>query len=102
MYINFQISYLTGGTVDITAHEKQEDGKLKELCKATGDACGGTAIDNEFFQLMVKIVGAPLMNSLSGNDLSAYLDLFREFETVKRTIKPKKSGRVNFTVPFVA
>ncbi|XP_071145053.1 heat shock 70 kDa protein 12A-like [Mytilus edulis] len=75
---------------------------LKEVCQATGDACGGTSIDNEFFQLFVKIVGAPLMNSLSKNDPSAYLDLFREFEIVKRTINPNKKGKMNFTIPFVA
>ncbi|CAC5385494.1 unnamed protein product [Mytilus coruscus] len=98
----YMIIDLGGGTADITVHEKQQDGKLKELCQATGDACGGTSIDNEFFQLMVKIVGAPLMNSLSTMDPSAYLDLFREFETVKRTISPNKSGKMNFTVPFAA
>ncbi|CAG2191386.1 unnamed protein product [Mytilus edulis] len=98
----YMIVDLGGGTVDITVHEKQEDGKLKELCQATGDACGGTSVDNEFFQLLVKIVGAPLMNNLSKEDPSAYLDLFREFETVKRTIKPTQTGKMNFTIPFVA
>lgn len=86
----------------MTVHEKKENEKLKELCQATGDACGGTSIDNEFFQLLVKIVGAPLMYSLSKDNPSAYLDLFREFETIKRTINPNKSGKVNFTIPFVA
>ncbi|XP_071146599.1 heat shock 70 kDa protein 12B-like [Mytilus edulis] len=98
----YMIIDLGGGTADITVHEKQKNGKLKELCQATGDACGGTSIDSEFFQLMVKIVGAPLMNSLSKIDPSAYLDLFREFETVKRTINHNKLGKMNFTVPFVA
>ncbi|XP_052083294.1 heat shock 70 kDa protein 12B-like isoform X6 [Mytilus californianus] len=92
----YMIIDVGGGTVDVTAHEKQQDGKLKELCKAIGDACGGTSIDNEFFQLMVKIFGAPLMNSLSENDPSAYL--FREFETVKRTINPKKSGKISLSL----
>ncbi|VDI39862.1 Hypothetical predicted protein [Mytilus galloprovincialis] len=90
------------GTADITVHEKQEDGKLKELCQATGDACGGTSIDNEFFQIMVKICGEPLMNSLSWKDPLAYLDLFREFETVKRTVHHNKTGKMNFTVPYAA
>ncbi|XP_076086869.1 heat shock 70 kDa protein 12B-like [Mytilus galloprovincialis] len=98
----YMIIDLGGGTADITVHEKQRDGMLKEVCQATGDACGGTSIDNEFFQLFVKIVGAPLMNSLSKNDPSAYLDLFREFEIVKRTINPNKKGKMNFTIPFVA
>ncbi|XP_071146597.1 heat shock 70 kDa protein 12A-like [Mytilus edulis] len=98
----YMIIDLGGGTADITVHEKLEDGKLEELCQATGDACGGTSIDNEFLQLMVDIVGAPLMNSMAKNDPVAYLDLFREFETVKRKLKPSKSAKINFTVPFVA
>ncbi|XP_052083291.1 heat shock 70 kDa protein 12B-like isoform X3 [Mytilus californianus] len=98
----YMIIDLGGGTADMTVHEKQENEKLKELCQATGDACGGTSIDNEFFQLLVKIVGGPLMYSLSKDNPSAYLDLFREFETIKRTIYPNKSGKVNFTIPFVA
>ncbi|XP_052083292.1 heat shock 70 kDa protein 12B-like isoform X4 [Mytilus californianus] len=98
----YMIIDVGGGTADITVHEKLEDGKLEELCQATGDACGGTSIDNEFLQLMVKIVGAPLMNSLAKNDPVAYLDLFREFETVKRKTKPTQSAKINFTVPFVA
>ncbi|CAC5385496.1 unnamed protein product [Mytilus coruscus] len=98
----YMIIDLGGGTADMTVHEKQENEKLKELCQATGDACGGTSIDNEFFQLLVKLVGGPLMYSLSKDNPSAYLDLFREFETIKRTINPNKSGKVNFTIPFVA
>ncbi|CAG2203672.1 unnamed protein product [Mytilus edulis] len=38
--------------------------------------------------------------SFEKEDTSAYLDLFREFETVKRTITSEKSGRVNITVPY--
>ena len=31
-----------GGTVDITVHEMENDGLLRELYKATGGAYGGT------------------------------------------------------------
>lgn len=78
------------------------DKSLKEICRATGSDCGGTSVDSAFFQLMAKIFGAPLMNLMKKEDSSAYLDLFREFETVKRTITPGKSGKVNITVPYAA
>lgn len=42
------------------------------------------------------------MNSLSKNDPSAYIDLFREFRTVKRAVNPNKLGKINFAVPFIA
>lgn len=78
------------------------DGKLKELCRAYGSDCGGTSVDAQFFQLLVKILGGPLMKSLKEENPMAYLDLFREFETVKRTIDSSKTGKVNMTVPYVA
>ena len=36
--------YLPGGTVDITVHEVQTNGTLKELDKASGGAWGGTRV----------------------------------------------------------
>jgi len=88
-----------GGTADITVHEKISNGHLKELCRASGGDCGGTSIDNAFIQMIVKILGAPLMTLLKQEDPTAYLDLLREFETVKRKIKTDTTGKVNFTIP---
>ncbi|XP_063406265.1 heat shock 70 kDa protein 12A-like [Mytilus trossulus] len=98
----YMVVDLGGGTADITVHEKMADGKLKELCRANGSDCGGTSVDGRFFQLLVKILSGPLMKSLRDENLSAYLDLFREFETVKRTIDSSKAGKINMTVPYVA
>lgn len=96
------VSLSEGGTADITVHENMADGKLKELCRADGNDCGGTSVDARFFQLLVKILGGPLMKSIKDENLMAYLDLFREFETVKRTIDSSKTGKINMTVPYVA
>lgn len=41
------------------------------------------------------------MNTLKKKFTSSYMDLFREFESVKRTVKPDTKGKVNFTVPYV-
>ncbi|XP_076100919.1 heat shock 70 kDa protein 12A-like [Mytilus galloprovincialis] len=95
----YMVIDLGGGTADITVHEKLEGGHLKELCHASGGDCGGTSVDNAFVQMIVKILGAPLINLLKQEDPSAYLDLLREFETVKRKIESTTSGKVNFTVP---
>lgn len=92
---------ITGGTADITVHAKQDGSRLKELCKASGDACGGTSVDNAFYQTFVKILGGPVMNTIRKKFTSAYMDLFREFETVKRNVKSSSTGKINLTVPFV-
>ena len=68
-------------------HEKIANGHLKELCHASGGDCGGTSIDNAFVQMIVQILGAPLINLVKQEDPTAYLDLLREFETVKRNIQ---------------
>ena len=39
------LSSFTGGTIDITVHEVQQDGHLKELYHANGGAWGGTFVD---------------------------------------------------------
>ena len=89
-----------GGTADITVHEKISNGHLKELCHASGGDCGGTSIDNGFIQMIVKIIGAPMISLLKQEDPTAYLDLLREFETVKRKIETDTTKKVNFTIPF--
>ena len=46
----FIVSYLfTGGTIDITVHEVQSDGHLKELYNANGGAWGGAFVDKVSF-----------------------------------------------------
>jgi molecular chaperone DnaK (HSP70) len=89
-----------GGTADITVHEKILNGHLKELCHASGGDCGGTSIDNAFIQMIIKILGAPMITLLKQEDPTAYLDLLREFETVKRKIETDTTRNVNFTIPF--
>lgn len=97
------ISFHLGGTADITVHEKLDGGKLKELYKASGGACGGTAVDSKFIHsAFIKVVGAPVMTDLAEQFPGSYLDLFREFETVKRTVTPGKEGKVNITIPIVS
>jgi hypothetical protein len=39
---------------------------------------------------------------LKQEDPTAYLDILREFETVKRKIQTGGTGKVNFTIPFAA
>ena len=81
-------------------HEQISNGHLKELCHASGGYCGGTSIDNAFIQMIVKILGAPMINLIKQEDPTEYLDLFREFKTVKRIIKTDTTGKVNLTIPF--
>jgi hypothetical protein len=80
-----------GGTADITVHEKISNGHLKELCHASGRDCGATSIDNALIQMIVNILGPSIITLLKQEDPTAYLDLLREFETVKQK-KSHKNG----------
>jgi hypothetical protein len=72
---------------------------LKELCRASGGDCGGTSVDNAFYEMFVKLVGAPLLNEMKREDPEAYLDIFREFETVKQTVYTDKEGKIKIAIP---
>jgi hypothetical protein len=50
--------------------------------------------------MIIKILGAPLINLLKQEDPTVYLDLLREFETVKRRLETDTTGKVNFTMPY--
>ncbi|CAC5404261.1 unnamed protein product [Mytilus coruscus] len=98
----YMVVDLGGGTADLTVHKKLSNGGLEELKHATGNDCGGTSVDGHFFQILTQIVGGPLIKIFQEEDPEGYLDLFREFEVVKRTIHPSKTGKVNLSIPFVS
>lgn len=97
----YMVVDLGGGTVDITAHEKVGENKMVELCKSTGDDCGGTAVDKEFLQIFYDIVGRNLIDQMRSEDIESYLDLQRSFETTKRNIHADKRSKINITIPYV-
>ncbi|KAI1883797.1 hypothetical protein AGOR_G00235290 [Albula goreensis] len=53
------VQYVTvdcgGGTIDITVHEVQENGSLKEIRRASGGGWGGTHVDKEFMACLREI-----------------------------------------------
>lgn len=90
-----------GGTVDIAVHEKMDGQKLKELCRATGGACGGTSVDTEFLNVMKKLFGDEIATEFRTNEPESFLDLLRSFESIKRNIKTDSKGTINVQIPYV-
>lgn len=80
-------------------HERQADSGLKELHKASGGAWGGTKVDEEFNQMLIKIIGAPVLEEFRKENTSDYLDLQRELEMKKRTITQTSKGKITIKVP---
>lgn len=89
-----------GGTVDITVHEVNSNGTLKELQKASGGAWGGSQVDESFRQFLIKIVGANILVAFKDQCTSDYVDMLREFETKKRSVKADTGGKVTIKIPI--
>lgn len=77
-------TFSTGGTVDITVHEIEQNGYLHELERASGGDWGGTSVDNAFKNTLAEIVTEEVLASYSYKHPSDYIELFMSFETVKR------------------
>ncbi|KAH3831105.1 heat shock 70 kDa protein 12A-like [Dreissena polymorpha] len=97
----YMVIDLGGGTADITVHERQSGGKLKELYKASGGAWGGTKVDEEFRKMLIRLVGGPVFDKFCHGHRGDYLHLMRQLEMKKRTIKPETSGKIRMKVPVV-
>ena len=95
----YMVIDLGGGTADITCHQKDADGKLRELQKASGGAWGGTRVDEAFNQLLIKIVGAAQFRNFQQKNKADALDILREMETKKRSITKETDGKVTLKVP---
>ncbi|WAR11815.1 HS12B-like protein, partial [Mya arenaria] len=96
----YMVVDLGGGTADITVHEKNIDGTLKEIHKASGGPWGGTCVDNNFISWLINIFGETTMSIFKEEEMEDYFGLLREFETKKRTITPDTDGLVTFRLPI--
>ena len=83
----------SGGTADITVHEKQQDGTLKELTQPSGGAWGGMYVNMGFENLLISIFGADVYTQFKNEYPSAALDVLRDFEIRKRSLKPTEEGK---------
>jgi hypothetical protein len=94
------IIFFSGGTADITVHEKLDDSLLKELYKASGGACGGTAMDGKLLGVIKEIVGDEVYTEFQRVHVEGYMDLLREIEVFKRNIKPESEGKITMAIPY--
>lgn len=95
----YMVVDLGGGTADITVHERYSDGTLKEIIPASGGPWGGRAIDEAFHGFLKRICGPKTIDELQKTELEDFIDLFREFETKKRSIRMDQESKVVVTLP---
>ncbi|XP_060601655.1 heat shock 70 kDa protein 12B-like [Ruditapes philippinarum] len=95
----YMIVDLGGGTADITVHEKVENGKLKEVYQASGGPWGGTSVDAAYIALISRIIGGPVFAKFMKEQTFDYLDMMRDFESVKRNVSLSTTDDVKMKMP---
>lgn len=89
-----------GGTVDITVHEVQGDGNVKELYKANGGPWGGKSVNDAFLQFLTDVIGRDTVKQFEEKHRDDFFDLLRDFELKKKTIKPQMDDKITFKIPI--
>ncbi|WAR10820.1 HS12B-like protein [Mya arenaria] len=93
----FMIIDLGGGTIDITSHEVNCDGRLDALVEPSGGPWGGVLVDAKWYNLLEELFGSDVVNEFC-EDFTDKLDLDRVIEVKKRVIRPSETEftRVKF------
>lgn len=89
-----------GGTIDLTVHQIEDNGRLKELCKSSGGAWGSIGVDCQFEMLLVTIFGERLIQDFINKHPVSWLELMKTFETKKRLFNPSRQHAYNVSLPF--
>ncbi|CAC5408557.1 unnamed protein product [Mytilus coruscus] len=97
--MQYMVVDLGGSTADITVHQINGDGSLKEVVPASGGPWDSKSIDEAFHSFLKKICGPKVMEELRETELEDFIDLFREFETKKRSIRVDQTNKVVVTLP---
>lgn len=61
--MDISVFTFSGGTTDVAVHQKEETGKIKEICHSNGGDCGGTSIDNAFVCFLEKLIGFAIIQN---------------------------------------
>lgn len=96
----FEICFLSGTSIQITVQEVQNDLSIKQLYMVNCGNCGGTKVDLAFENFLEELIGKPAFQRFRNDDKAGYLDLQREFEYKKKSIKPNQSCKVSIKVPM--
>ncbi|KAK3610040.1 hypothetical protein CHS0354_032397 [Potamilus streckersoni] len=88
----------SGGTADIVIHKKIDQRRVKELSRPSGGPWSGTAVDWNFQQFLIKIVGARVFKKFSRECPLDYAELMQEFDVKKRNVDQGMKKKVYMKV----
>ena len=77
---------LLGGTLDVTVHEVEKGGSVKEVHQVTGGPYGGSKVDEELKVLLMKMFGAQRVEDYQRLFPGDWLVLMNDFEIKKKEV----------------
>jgi len=86
--------------VDVSVHEKNPDGTLKELHRPSGGPWGGTTVDNHYIAWLTKMFGKKAMKKLKAEAMDDYFEILRVFENKKRNLMADSNEDITFKLPL--
>lgn len=89
------------GRAKITCHGNDLDVPMAETITPSGGLLLGKSIDEAFYTFLSQICGRQIMESFKSNESEDYLDLFREFETKKRSIQYDQQHNVVINLSII-
>lgn len=88
-----------GGTLDVTVHQIQENGTIKEIHKATGGPFGGQKVNKQFIGLLGKIFSQKFIENYIRQNPVDWLYLINDFEVKKRGKRVCEGGTTRIRLP---
>ena len=86
--------------MDLTLHQMEDEGRLKELYKASGGAWGSIGVDYHFEMLLVSVFGQSFLEQFVKLYPVSWLELMNSFEAKKRYFDPSRKCASNIPIPF--
>lgn len=96
----YMVADCGGGTIDLTVHELECGGYLKELHRASGGPWGSTSIDQQFELLLGDIFGRDFIFNYKYKNPIGWIELMVGFEARKRSASTSKHTPINILLPF--
>lgn len=97
-YITASLFFL-GGTLDVTAHQIQENGAIREIYKATGGNHGGQNVNRQFRNLLESIFTQKFIENYARQNPVDWLCLMNDFEAKKRGKRICEGGTARVRLP---
>ena len=85
--------------MDVTVHQIQMNGSIRELHKATGGPYGGDKVNEQFKSLLESIFSATFVENYSQNNPVDWLCLMNDFEVKKRGKRTCEGGTTRIRLP---